>query len=212
MPNCVYRVFHIRYARLCIQSVPHKVCQTVYTECSTWGVPNCVYRVFHMRCAKQCVQSVPHDVCQTVYTECSAWGVPNFRILLYESYWVKKNCMLTCAWLSTVTVASIWKFYDTYVLWYSTVQMKKKATYQIRPQEEDTHKAVAYFVYNMKRLCTMTEEYEFLVISPSYFLCFVDRASRYNCIEKTQLDAQLILSIFRQPLHVSGISRPIIGR
>jgi len=27
---------------------------------------------------------------------------------------------------------------------------------------------------------------------------------------KNQLDAQLILSIFRQPLHVSGVSRPII--
>ena len=31
-------------------------------------------------------------------------------------------------------------------------------------------------------------------------------------IKKTQLDAQLILSIFRQPLHVSGVSRPIIRR
>jgi len=29
-------------------------------------------------------------------------------------------------------------------------------------------------------------------------------------IKKHQLDAQLILSIFRQPLHVSGVSRPII--
>jgi len=29
---------------------------------------------------------------------------------------------------------------------------------------------------------------------------------------KNQLDAQLILSIFRQPLHVSGVSRPIIRR
>jgi hypothetical protein len=31
-------------------------------------------------------------------------------------------------------------------------------------------------------------------------------------LKKNQLDAQLILSIFRQPLHVSGVSRPIIGR
>ena len=43
-------------------------------------------------------------------------------------------------------------------------------------------------------------------------LCFVDRASRYNCVKRNQLNAQLILSIFRQPLHVSGVSRPIIRR
>jgi hypothetical protein len=30
--------------------------------------------------------------------------------------------------------------------------------------------------------------------------------------EKNQRDTQLILSIFRQPLHVSGVSRPIIRR
>ena len=30
--------------------------------------------------------------------------------------------------------------------------------------------------------------------------------------KKNQLDAQLILSIFRQLLHVSGVSRPIIRR
>ena len=29
---------------------------------------------------------------------------------------------------------------------------------------------------------------------------------------KTQLDAQFILSVFRQPLQVSGVSRPIIRR
>jgi hypothetical protein len=44
------------------------------------------------------------------------------------------------------------------------------------------------------------------------FLCFVDRASRNNCVKKNQLDAQLILSIFRQPVHVSGVSRLIIRR
>ena len=33
-----------------------------------------------------------------------------------------------------------------------------------------------------------------------------------QCVKKSQLNAQLILSIFRQPLHVSGISRPIISR
>jgi hypothetical protein len=31
-------------------------------------------------------------------------------------------------------------------------------------------------------------------------------------VKENQLDAQLILSIFRQPLHVSGVSRPIIRR
>ena len=43
-------------------------------------------------------------------------------------------------------------------------------------------------------------------------LCFVDRASRYNRVKKNQLDSQHILSIFRQPVHVSGVSRPIIRR
>ena len=41
------------------------------------------------------------------------------------------------------------------------------------------------------------------------FLCFVDRSSRYNRLKK-QLDAQRILSIFHEPVHVSGLSRPII--
>jgi len=44
------------------------------------------------------------------------------------------------------------------------------------------------------------------------FLCFVDRASRYNRVKKNQLDAQLIPSIFRQPVHVLGVSRPIIRK
>ena len=42
------------------------------------------------------------------------------------------------------------------------------------------------------------------------FLCFVVRTSQYNCLKKYQLDAELILCIFRQPLHVSGVSRLII--
>jgi len=33
-----------------------------------------------------------------------------------------------------------------------------------------------------------------------------------DCVKENQLDAQLILSIFCQPLHVSGVSRPIIRR
>ena len=44
------------------------------------------------------------------------------------------------------------------------------------------------------------------------FSCSVDRLSRYNCVKKNQFDAQIILSIFRQHLHVSGASRPIIRR
>jgi len=46
----------------------------------------------------------------------------------------------------------------------------------------------------------------------SYFLCFVDLHLEYNRVKKIQLDVQLILSKFRQPLHVSGVSRPIIKR
>ena len=41
---------------------------------------------------------------------------------------------------------------------------------------------------------------------------FFGRASRYNRVKKNQLDVQLILSIFRQPVHVTGVSRPIIRR
>ena len=37
-------------------------------------------------------------------------------------------------------------------------------------------------------------------------------ASSYYRVKKNQLDAQLILSIFREPLYVSGVSRPIIRR
>ena len=51
-----------------------------------------------------------------------------------------------------------------------------------------------------------------LHLTRSKVLCFVDRTSRYERVKKNQLDAQLILSIFRQPLHVSGISMPIIRR
>ena len=32
------------------------------------------------------------------------------------------------------------------------------------------------------------------------------------CVKENQLDTQIILSIFRQPVHVSGVSRPIIRR
>ena len=45
-----------------------------------------------------------------------------------------------------------------------------------------------------------------------FFLCLTDHAPRYNRAKKIQLDAQLFLSIFRQPLYVSGVSRSIIRR
>jgi len=56
--------------------------------------------------------------------------------------------------------------------------------------------------------------FRYLCKIQSYFLFFyiVDRASQYNRAKKNKLDAQLILSIFRQPLHVSGVSRPISRR
>jgi len=50
------------------------------------------------------------------------------------------------------------------------------------------------------------------LINITFCLCFVDRATRYNCVKKNQLDAQFILITFRQPLRVSGVSRPIIRR
>jgi len=43
-------------------------------------------------------------------------------------------------------------------------------------------------------------------------VCFVDSASGYNRVKKNQLDAQLILRIFRQPLKISDVSRLIIRR
>jgi hypothetical protein len=46
--------------------------------------------------------------------------------------------------------------------------------------------------------------------SDHYVLRFADRASRYNRVKKNQLDSQLILSTFRQSVHVSGDSRLII--
>jgi hypothetical protein len=43
-------------------------------------------------------------------------------------------------------------------------------------------------------------------------VCSVNRLSHYNLVNKNQLDAKLILSTFRQPVHFSGVSRPIIRR
>jgi hypothetical protein len=53
---------------------------------------------------------------------------------------------------------------------------------------------------------------ETLIRCQEDFLYFVDHESRYNRVKKNQLDVQLILSVFRQHAHVSGVSRPIIKR
>ena len=53
---------------------------------------------------------------------------------------------------------------------------------------------------------------ELVLQRKSIFLCFVDLAFRYNRVKENQFDAQFILSIFRHPLHVSGVSLPIIWR
>jgi len=44
------------------------------------------------------------------------------------------------------------------------------------------------------------------------FLCFAGRASRYNRVKKNQHNKHPILTTYRQPLHVSDVSRPIIKR
>jgi hypothetical protein len=44
------------------------------------------------------------------------------------------------------------------------------------------------------------------------FIYFILSNIVYSRVQKNQLAAQLILSIYRQPLHVSGVSRPIIRR
>jgi len=56
------------------------------------------------------------------------------------------------------------------------------------------------------------ESTKLFLLTQHYVLCCVDRATRYNCVKKNQFDAQLILSIFRQPLNVSGVSSSIIRR
>jgi len=65
--------------------------------------------------------------------------------------------------------------------------------------------SVSVYVYNFYLGVQLANYISFVL-----FLCFVDRDSRYNYAQKKQFDAQLILSIFRQILHVSDISRPII--
>jgi len=62
------------------------------------------------------------------------------------------------------------------------------------------------------RLPRLWGSWLFLGIRYMCILHFADRASRYNRVKKNQLDAQLILSIFRQIVHFSGVSRPVIRR
>jgi len=52
--------------------------------------------------------------------------------------------------------------------------------------------------------------YKFFI--KTLFFIFHVTIRNKDCVKKSQLDAQLILSIFRQPVHVSGVSRPIIRR
>jgi len=101
----------------------------------------------------------------------------------------------------------------------------KKSCLEIkRPTTDSAHNCANSFQCRLKILvvapCNKDEKKKFVThLAGTFyqslnvaFLCFVDRASRYNRVKINQLDAQLILSIFRQPLHVSGVSRPIIRR
>jgi hypothetical protein len=63
---------------------------------------------------------------------------------------------------------------------------------------------MAYLYFSSKVLKPTTQT--------TQILSFVDRASWHNRVKKNQLDAQLIPSIFRLPLYVSGVPRPIFGR
>ena len=56
---------------------------------------------------------------------------------------------------------------------------------------------------NVKHCCNYTD-----IVRPKYW----KEKTCPNHVKKNQLEAQLILSIFCQPLHVLGISRPIIRR
>jgi len=81
-------------------------------------------------------------------------------------------------------------------------EMKDTATYNYVPVQMTTRSKHLMFLpkFNIWRQ------------RRQYTLCFVAPASWNNRVKKNQLNAQLILSIFHQPLHVSGVSRPIIRR
>jgi len=60
---------------------------------------------------------------------------------------------------------------------------------------------------DLERLLTQEVRDHCLLKKTSYM-----QTPKANCVKKNQIDAQLILSIFRQTLHTSGVSRPVIRR
>ena len=82
-----------------------------------------------------------------------------------------------------------------------------------RPNNTATH-GLAIYLTDFSDVCVRacTSVHHSITNVTRQILCFADRASRYNRVKKNQLEAQHILSIFRQNLHVSGVSRPIIRR
>jgi hypothetical protein len=72
-----------------------------------------------------------------------------------------------------------------------------------------TTRQVEACAYNYRSTNTkhMTLVHTQAATSSYYFARFL-----FIRVKKNQLDAQLILSIVRQPLHVSGVPRPIIRR
>jgi hypothetical protein len=65
---------------------------------------------------------------------------------------------------------------------------------------------------NLKGNSANNQHYCFTLREMEEFCVLLTAHLEYNRAKKNQLVAQLILSIFRQPLHVSGVSRPIIWR
>jgi hypothetical protein len=80
------------------------------------------------------------------------------------------------------------------------------------------------------KVCSVTVQ-GILLLSDRFFVAAQDVANIYckffirtlffvfhvavrnkDCVKKNRLDARLIFSMFRQPLPVSGVSRPIISR
>ena len=51
---------------------------------------------------KNCVYVVSES--NHMYVGCFSYGVPKFRVLIYESFWVKANAIYACACLWSVTL------------------------------------------------------------------------------------------------------------
>jgi hypothetical protein len=85
--------------------------------------------------SKLCIRSVPHEVCQTMYIECSTWGVPNLRILLCESYLVKKKFYVDTRLIIHHYTAASFSVYvtltDSFTIYMfcCTAQIRNEATY-----------------------------------------------------------------------------------